>query len=201
MDELKNRISIFEGMVLRPIHFIIWGIPLLIAALFISGIVSTILWIVLGVGIFIFLIQLIERGRNPWRRIHFPLMNRYFSAIGMENSRSQEEGREADMRKAAILVLKSIYPEKNEVKLNMMLNKLESNICSKENIRKIASFVANDNTQENIDKIESHIDKFLEQNKGEDFLIVCIIADIVKKIYGKKEQIRYLWASFRGKAY
>ena len=129
-------------------------------------------------------------------------MFRYSKAKGVEIGRAKKEGRKPNTKVATLQLLKTIYPNKSKESLKLFLKNIENNKLSKDDIKRVSLMIAKNNyNKEEIQKIEDKISTFIEESKGKDFLIVCIIADVVEKIYGVDERTRYLLAAFKGETF
>jgi hypothetical protein len=139
---------------------------------------------------------------RPWRRIHFPMMMLFASAIGRENARAAMENREYLVENALSDLIKSVYPQWTLPQIEGFIiaefTKHE-NFTDADLIRQYILLKNPKVTQEGIEKV---ID-FMRQhyNNFDNALKVrMIIAGVIEDKYGPDQRGEYMFEIIMEKA-
>jgi len=193
----KVNVDPFEGMV-DLLFLLIFQVVFFAAALFTSGILSIIFWVLFG------LVTLFEAGRfyhrlaSPWRQLHYPLMVRYAAVAGYQAGVAQRENKEFDMEAAINEFAKVIYPDWTEEEIQKFLKTIDEKMNSfadKDNLlaffKKIKPQIEDKEVDDLLGKVQEH---FKKKNPR------WVIAEVVEHDYGVDERIKYLYSIIVGQA-
>jgi hypothetical protein len=193
----KVKVDPFEGMG-DLLFYIIFQVVFFALALFTSGILSVVFWVLFG------LVTLFEVGRfyhrlaSPWRQLYYPLMVRYAAVAGYQAGIAQKANKEFDMDTAINEFAKVIYPNWNDEEIQKFLKTIDEKMTSfvdKENLR---TFFKKINTQIEDQKIDDLLGKIKEHLKKKNPR--WIIAETIERDYGVDERTKYLYSVITGRA-
>ncbi|MBI5734183.1 MAG: hypothetical protein HY973_04570 [Candidatus Kerfeldbacteria bacterium] len=193
----KVKVDPFEGM-WSLLLLLIFQVAFFALALFTSGILSFVFWILFG------LVTLSEVGcfyhrlASPWRQLLYPLMVRYAAVVGYQSGIAQKENKEFDMEAAINEFAKVIYPDLTDEEIQKFLKTIDEKMNSfadKDNLRvflkKINAQIEDKKIGDLLGKVQGH---FKKKNPR------WVIAEVVERDYGVDERVKYLYSLFAGEA-
>jgi len=193
----KVKVDPFEGMG-DLLFLLIFQVAFFALALFTSGILSFVFWVLFG------LVTLFEIGRfyhrlaSPWRQLHYPLMVRYAAVAGYQSGIAQKKNKEFDMEVAINEFAKVIYPDWADEEIQKFLKTIDEKMNSfadKDNLR---AFFKKINAQIEDKKIGDLLGKVQEHFKKKNPR--WVIAEVVERDYGVDERVKYLYSIITGRA-
>lgn len=198
----KPMISPFESMP-DLLLILVFECLFLAVALFTKGWVSVLFWILFGLVVLHHFGRYWFRLRPRWSQIHQPLMIRYAACAGQEAGQAEREEREFDFSAATQLLLKSVYPNRDDSEIEDMVEnageKLESfsdREVIAESIRRRNPSVPDDTVESVLGKIEQH----LQTDEGAKLIVRYAVAEVIESVFGLDERGDYLLAVIDGRA-
>jgi len=193
----KAEVDPFEGMV-DLLFLLIFQVVFFAVALFTSGILSIIFWVLFG------LVTLFEAGRfyyrlaSPWRQLHYPLMVRYVAVAGYQAGVAQRENKELDMEAAINEFVKVIYPNWSDEEIQKFVKTIDEKMNSfadKDNLRVFFKKISPQIEDKKIDELLGKVQEYLKKRNPR-----WVIAEVVERDYGVDERIKYLYSIIVGQA-
>jgi len=193
----KVKVDPFEGMV-DLLFLLIFQVVFFAVALFTSGILSAVFWVLFG------LVTLFEVGRfyhrlaSPWRQLHYPLMVRYAAVAGYQAGVAQKENKEFDMEATVNEFAKVIYPDWNDEEIQKFIKIIDEKMNSFADKNNLHAFFKKINAQIDDKKIDDLLGKIQEHFKKKNPR--WVIAEVVERDYGVDERMKYLYSVIAGRA-
>jgi len=201
-------ISPWEGNNFTKNAILVFAISLLITLL--SGGVVKIIFVLLSLlaSVFIFS-NLYGRFSANWRKLHYPLMCRYASAVGYVRGLSgNKEGKELDVDLVLQCLLQSVFPTVEGKRITNLaqevLLKEGEKLKNEEFVKKIFSRKLPELSKQ---RLPSLTHKITELNKNPTdratanyIKIRLIIAFLIEQKYGQEEKLDYLYAVLTNRA-
>jgi len=197
---IKIRINPLERYPILYMCLVLLCLFIILAVLF-NGFLSIVFWIFTAiVGFFTFSIMYV-RLSTKWRRIHYPLMVRYSSALGFAQGQNESLTIDEKMDFALLFLLQTVYstisPNILKSYYHSLLEELpvfmDSEMLSIIIKKKLPSA-----STEDIEKLANH---FANKVKDEKFKKVwLIVSSLINIKYGEEEKSEYIYSIINGKA-
>lgn len=170
-------------------------------AILLNGFLSIVFWIfTIIIGFFTFSIMYV-RLSTKWRRIHYPLMVRYASALGYAQGQNESLTIDEKMDFALLFLLQSIYTTISPNILKSYYHSLLEGLplfMDSEMLRIVLKNKLPSASTEDIEKLANH---FANKVKDEKFRKVwLIVSSLINIKYGEEEKYEYIYSIINGKA-
>ncbi|MBU4274959.1 hypothetical protein KKE19_04075 [Patescibacteria group bacterium] len=197
---IKIKINSFERYPILYTCLVLLCLFITLAVL-LNGFLSIMFWIVtVIVGFFTFSIMYV-RLSTKWRRIHYPLMVRYASALGFAQGQDESITIDEKMDFALLFLLQSVYPTISPDILKSYYSSLLEEFplfMGYEMLCIVLKKKLSSASTEDIEKLAKH---FTDKVKNEKFKKVWLVmSNLIKIKYGEEEKFEYLFSIINGKA-
>lgn len=177
--------------------------PLLLVGAFAQGIASIISWVLFALVTLFVIGRYSFRLSSPWRRLHYPLMFRYSGFAGQEMGLAQMEKREFDVRGALRNLVKSVYPNWQDDEVDALVNSAGERMVAFKDREAFVSLLKSRNPtldSQRLNELLQTMGDLLKRPDEKGMLVRYVIAEIVGRIHGEQERLKYLQAVFSGRA-
>lgn len=196
----KPMISPFEGAPDLQI-ILVFECFFLAFALLTQGWISVVSWCIFGIIVLAHFGRYWFRLHPRWSQIHQPLMFRYSACAARESFQAEKEQREYNFHAATRLLLKSVYPNKEDEEIEDIVNNAAYSMKSFSNRELMEQTIRKTNpsiSQDTMLAALGNIEEYLNSDRGVKLIVRYAMAEVVESVFGIEERGRYLFEVFDG---
>jgi hypothetical protein len=145
--------------------------------------------------------RLYWRYSRPWRRVHYPMMIAFARAAGTETAIAEQEGRDYDVRRVVLLMIKEIHSDWTEQKIAQFVDKEISALRARDDLVLLRRYLTEKQKRapDEVNGIVELAERIVDVNDN-GLIVRAVIAGIIQERYSVSDKAEYFFEIFRGRA-
>lgn len=145
--------------------------------------------------------QLYHYYGKPWRRVHYPLMRVYASAVGSALGHAEAHSKKFDPNFVLGVVALTIHPDFDEKQLEHYLDLVRAGCHCFDDELALTDYITKEGkfSHEEVRTITGNLREWLQTEELRT-MVQMIIAGVIESRYSKRDRIEYIYALLTGVA-